>query len=110
MPSIPKPDKALLATLAAAGYPDPGAPKDDKPAGLIAEGFPAVMAKALGGPVAGAAVAGVEGLRGIADAAQTKGSISQYLIGSGGAAQSDSAPMNAVVSALNRLAGFKSRL
>ena len=51
------------------------------------------MAAALGGPVAGAAVAGVEGLRGLADASQTKGSIGQYLIGSGGAAQSDNAPM-----------------
>ena len=105
MPSIPKPDAATLAALAAAGYPDPGPPK----AGLIEEAFPAVAA-AAGVPVAGAAVAAFETARGLADATTTKGSIGQYLIGSGGAAQSDNAPMNAVVSALNRLAGFKSRL
>ena len=104
MPNIPKPDAATLAALAAAGYPDPGPPKAE---GLIAEAFPAVAA---GVPVAGAAVAAFETARGLADATTTKGSIGQYLIGSGGAAQSDTAGMNAVVSALNRLAGFKSRL
>jgi len=105
MPSIPKPDKETLAALAAAGYPDPGPPKP----GLIAEAFPAVAAAAMGSPIAGA-LAGFEAAAGIADASQTKGSIGQYLIGSGGAAQSDSAPTNAILSALNRLAGFKSRL
>ena len=104
--NIPKPDKDLLASLAAAGYSDPGASKP----GLIEEAFPKVaVAAATGNPVA-AGLAGFEAMKGISDASQTKGSISQYLIGSGGAAQSDSAPTNAIVSALNRLAGFKSRL
>ena len=109
MPSIPKPDAATLAALAAAGYPDPGPPpgtdKTDKKDSLLDEGFPALL-----GSAGTMAVGALEAARGIADAATTKGSISQYLIGSGGAAQSNDAPMNAVVSALNRLAGFKSRL
>jgi hypothetical protein len=105
MPNIPHPDAATLAALAKAGYPDPGPPAP----GLIEEAFPAVAAAATGNPIAGA-VAGFEAARGIADAAQTQSSIGQYLIGSGGAQQSSNAPMNAVVSALNRLAGLKSRL
>jgi hypothetical protein len=106
MPNIPHPDKATLEALAKAGYPDPGPPA----AGLIAEAFPAVAAAAgVGLPIAGG-VAAFEAARGIADAAQTQSSIGQYLIGSGGAQQSSNAPMNAVVSALNRLAGLKSRL
>ena len=104
--NIPKPDAAFLATLAAAGYSDPGAPK----AGLIEEAFPAVAAAAATGNPLAAGVAGFETMRGLADAAQTKSGISQYLIAGGGAQQSDNAGMNAVVSALNRLAGFKSRL
>lgn len=106
MPNIPHPDKATLEALAKAGYPDPGVPKA---AGLIEEAFPAVAAAATGNPIAGG-VAAFEAARGIADAAQTQTSIGQYLIGSGGAQQSSNAPMNAVVSALNRLAGLKSRL
>lgn len=114
MPNIPKPDKETLEVLAAAGYPDPGPP------GLIEEGFPEVAKKAgkkaakeaavAAVPGLGAAVAGYETLSGLADATQTKSGISQYLIGSGGAQQSDTAPTNAILSALNRLAGFKSRL
>jgi hypothetical protein len=105
MPSIPKPDAATLAALAAAGYPDPGPPK----ASLIEEAFPAVAAAASGNPI-GAGIEALQWASGLSDAQETKGSISQYLIASGGAQHSETAPMNAILSALNRLAGFKSRL
>jgi hypothetical protein len=114
MPNIPKPDKETLDVLAAAGYPDPGPP------GLIDEAFPPkqedekkdpaqLLAEMVPGAIGGAASA-LMAAKGLSDASQTKSGISQYLIAGGGSQQSDSAGMNAVVSALNRLAGFKSRL
>jgi hypothetical protein len=115
MPNIPHPSKELLDALAASGNPDPGPPAP----GLIEEAFPAVVADTASAALAGTMAAGpavgiVAGsfaaMKGITDAAETKGSISQYLIASGGAQQSDTAPMNAILSAINRLAGFKSRL
>ena len=43
-------------------------------------------------------------------AAAPKVGIGQYLVASGGGQQPDNAMPNAVLSALNRLAGFKSRI
>jgi hypothetical protein len=85
---------------------------DKKPGSLLNEQA-ADLAKtgAAAVPGLGAAVAGIETGRKIVAAATTEGGISDYLIaGGGGKTQSDGAISNAVLGALNRIAGFKSRM
>lgn len=63
-------------------------------------------------PAAGAAIAAVETGRKLAAAATPEGSMADYLIAGGGARSQtgEAAISGAVVSALNRIAGFKSRM
>lgn len=57
-------------------------------------------------PAVGAAMT----VRDVLASGGTEGSMGQYLIAGGGSRANDAATANAVLSAFNRLAGFKSRL
>jgi hypothetical protein len=78
--------------------------KTDKAIGALLSG----MGKAAA--VGGAAYVGYNIMSSLADASHTTGSIAQQLIAGGGGGQSDNAVPNAIVGALNRLAGLRSRL
>lgn len=70
-------------------------------------------AGAAAGPVGAAAELGgmlAQSANAIAKTAQTSSGIGQFLIGPGGASTPSDAPMNAVINALTRISGLKSRM
>jgi hypothetical protein len=82
---------------------------EKKPGDLLAEQAAAGGIAALGtvAPVAAGALLAAKEL---ASAGKTEGSMQQYLIASGGASQSENAQNNAILSALNRFAGYRTRM
>jgi hypothetical protein len=82
---------------------------EPKPGDLLAEQA-AAMAATAAMPGAAALAGGIAAAGAVAESATPKTGIDQYLIAGGGGRPDDHAMQNAVVSALNRLAGFKSRM
>jgi hypothetical protein len=79
-----------------------------KPGDLLAEQA-AGLAAASGGAL-GAAVGGLMAAKEILASGGTEGSMGQYLIASGGPRTNDGATANAMLSAVSKLAGLKSRM
>jgi hypothetical protein len=86
---------------------------EEKKDSLLDEAAAVMGAGAVAGPAgagAAAAMAGVEAIGNVAQQATTQQSMGQYLIAGGGGQAHDNTLGNAMISALNRIAGFKSRL
>jgi hypothetical protein len=100
-------EEAATTDIAAAAIPTAAATE----AGLgIAETAGAAAATGPAAPFVLGGLAAVDTAREVAAAAQTQGSIQQYLIASGGAGTPDNAPLNAIVAAVNRFSGLRSRM